>query len=144
MSAGALFLDEAGRVLLVEPVYKRNWEIPGGVVELNESPRVACEREVWEELGVRRPFTRLLLVDYSAESVDKTESLAFIFDGGLLTAEEIARIRLPEDELRGFEFVDVGQVDGRANQRLAKRVRMAVAAREIGQIYYLEDQERVR
>ncbi len=54
MSAGALFLDAAGRVLLVEPVYKRNWEIPGGVVELNESPRAACVREAGEELGLIR------------------------------------------------------------------------------------------
>jgi len=117
---------------LVEPVYKRNWEIPGGVVELNESPRAARAREVMEELGVRRPCTHLLLVDYSAESADKTESLAFIFDGGVLTAVEIAEIRLRPDELRGFAFVAVGQVDGRANQRLAKRVRMAIKARESG------------
>jgi len=143
MLAGALFLDAVGRVLLVEPVYKRNWEIPGGVVELNESPRAACVREVWEELGVRRPCTHLLLVDYSAESADKTESLAFIFDGGVLTAAEIARIRLPEDELRGFEFVAVAAVDGRAHQRLTKRVRMAIVAREMGQTFYLEDQEQI-
>lgn len=64
MSAGALFLDGTGRILLVQPVYKRNWEIPGGVVELHESPRAACVREVREELGLARPFSRLLLVDY--------------------------------------------------------------------------------
>jgi hypothetical protein len=30
MSAGVLFFDEAGRLLIVEPTYKPNWEIPGG------------------------------------------------------------------------------------------------------------------
>ncbi len=55
MSAGALFFDEVGRLLVVEPAYKANWEIPGGVVELDESPREARMREAKEELGVERP-----------------------------------------------------------------------------------------
>ena len=59
MSAGALFFDEAGRLLVVEPAYKSNWEIPGGAVELNESPRQACVREVKEELGLERPLLHL-------------------------------------------------------------------------------------
>ena len=31
MAAGVLFRDHDGRVLLVEPVYKDYWEIPGAV-----------------------------------------------------------------------------------------------------------------
>jgi ADP-ribose pyrophosphatase YjhB (NUDIX family) len=38
MAAGALLFDEDGRILLVEPTYKPYWEIPGGVVEADESP----------------------------------------------------------------------------------------------------------
>ena len=33
VSAGALFRDAAGRILVVEPTYKDSWEIPGGIVE---------------------------------------------------------------------------------------------------------------
>ncbi|MGW6244366.1 NUDIX domain-containing protein [Streptomyces roseolus] len=33
VAAGVLFFDDAGRVLLVDPVYKEPWEIPGGAVE---------------------------------------------------------------------------------------------------------------
>lgn len=55
MAAGALFRDVAGRVLLVEPTYKENWEVPGGAVEQDESPTAACRREVLEELGLDRP-----------------------------------------------------------------------------------------
>ena len=33
MGAAVLLSDERGRVLLVEPVYKDYWEIPGGAVE---------------------------------------------------------------------------------------------------------------
>lgn len=38
MAAGVLFRDVLGRVLLVEPSYKPNWEIPGGAVEADEPP----------------------------------------------------------------------------------------------------------
>jgi ADP-ribose pyrophosphatase YjhB (NUDIX family) len=38
MAAGVIFRDERDRILLVEPNYKPDWEIPGGIVEAGESP----------------------------------------------------------------------------------------------------------
>jgi 8-oxo-dGTP pyrophosphatase MutT (NUDIX family) len=141
MSAGALFFDEAGRLLIVEPAYKPNWEIPGGAVELNESPYQACVREVKEELGWERPLQRLLCVDYLRESADKTEALVFIFLGGVLTEEDKQSIRLPEDELRSYAFVEPEEAYGRFNQRLSRRVQQCLAALVGGQFVYLEDQQ---
>ena len=51
MGAGLVMTDPSGRVLLVEPVYKADWEVPGGAVEADESPRAATIRELGEELG---------------------------------------------------------------------------------------------
>lgn len=51
MGAAVLFTDDAGRALLVEPVYKSYWEIVGGCVDANESPRQAAIRETKEEIG---------------------------------------------------------------------------------------------
>lgn len=45
MAAGVLFRDKADRVLLLEPSYKPNWEIPGGAVEAARSRRVLA---VWQ------------------------------------------------------------------------------------------------
>ena len=53
MAAGALCRDQAGQVLLVDPVYRDTWDVPGGVVEAEESPHAACRREVAEEAGVK-------------------------------------------------------------------------------------------
>jgi 8-oxo-dGTP diphosphatase len=61
---GSLFRDEDGRVLLVDPVYKPTWDLPGGAVEKEESPHAACRREVAEELGLDRPPGRVLVVDW--------------------------------------------------------------------------------
>jgi 8-oxo-dGTP pyrophosphatase MutT (NUDIX family) len=54
MAATAFFRDEDGRVLLVNPVHKETWDLPGGAVEAEESPYAACRREVAEELGLAR------------------------------------------------------------------------------------------
>lgn len=142
MSAGALFFDEAGRLLIVEPAYKSNWEIPGGVVELNESPRQACMREVQEELGLARPLSTLLCVDYLPESEQKTEAIVFVFLGGTLGSDEIQSIQLPPEELRSFAFLDLEEACNRFNSRLARRVWQSIAALACGQTVYLEDQQK--
>ena len=141
MSAGVLFFDETGRLLIVEPTYKSNWEIPGGVVELNESPLEACNREVKEELGLARPLRHLLCVDYLSESEDKTEALVFIFWGGTLSQDEIQSIRLPAEELRRFAFIEPKEAYGRFNQRLSQRVRQSMDALADGRTVYLEDEQ---
>jgi 8-oxo-dGTP diphosphatase len=63
MAAGALFVDSVSRILLVDPVYRDTWDLPGGAVEAEESPYAACRREVAEELGLDRPPGRVLAVD---------------------------------------------------------------------------------
>ncbi|MEJ7796249.1 MAG: NUDIX hydrolase, partial [Nocardioides sp.] len=47
-----LVRDTDGRVLVCELTYKRDWDLPGGVVEVGESPKLAVAREVREELGL--------------------------------------------------------------------------------------------
>ena len=73
--------------------------------------------------------------------------MAFIFDGGVLSAEDIASIRLQDDELRSYRFC---RVDGTVNEAegllppiLTKRVVAAVRARESGLTAYLEGGEPV-
>jgi 8-oxo-dGTP pyrophosphatase MutT (NUDIX family) len=141
MSAGALFFDEAGKLLIVEPAYKSNWEIPGGAVELNESPYQACVREVREELGLERPLLHLLCVDYLSESEDKTEALIFIFFGGTLSQDEIQSMRLSAEELQSYVFVEPEVAYGRFNRRLSRRVQQCMTALAEERTIYLEDQQ---
>ncbi|MFI6100126.1 NUDIX domain-containing protein [Lentzea sp. NPDC051213] len=131
--AGALFFDEAGRVLLVEPTYKPHWEIPGGVIERGETPSEACRREVEEELGLIREPGRLLVVDWAPR--DDEDRILFVFEGGLITGDQI---RLQAEELRSYEFVTPQQVEERLIPRLARRVTAALQAQESGQTLYLE------
>ena len=53
IGANAVILDEQARVLLVKHSYGRlNWEIPGGLVELDESVVEGACREMREETGL--------------------------------------------------------------------------------------------
>ena len=48
-----LVRDPDDRVLMCQLTYKQDWDLPGGVVEVEvESPQVAVSREVSEELGL--------------------------------------------------------------------------------------------
>ncbi|MPZ60485.1 MAG: NUDIX domain-containing protein [Propionibacteriales bacterium] len=140
VAAGALFLDEDGRVLLVHPDYKPTWDIPGGYVEPNETPLEACRREVQEELGIKPPIGRLLVADW-APSPSEGDKILFIFDGGILDADEQARIQL-EGELTEYAFYDPDDLDEPLIPRLSRRVRQALDSRDRRIMTYLEHGER--
>jgi 8-oxo-dGTP diphosphatase len=122
MAAGALFRDQDGRVLLVDPTYKPTWDLPGGAVEKEESPQAACRREVAEELGLDRVPGRVLVVDWVPSRPERPEGLIVVYDGGILAADEVAAITLQDGELAGYKFVEPGEVAERVSPLLARRI----------------------
>lgn len=128
--SGALFLDAAGRVLVVEPVYKPVWEIPGGVVEAGEHPRQTCRRECAEELGIEPRIGRLLALEHKCEPEPLGDSIMFVYDGGMLSDPSV--IRLQTAELRSFRFVEPDELERFVSPRLAHRIRCAIDARMHG------------
>lgn len=137
MAAGALFFDDAGRVLMVEPTYKDYWDIPGGYVETGESPLHAAVREVREELGITPPIGRLLAVDWAPNEAEGDKVL-YLFDGGQLNREQLAGIELQADELKNFAFLTPEQITEHTIPRLARRILAATEARKEAALVYLE------
>jgi 8-oxo-dGTP pyrophosphatase MutT (NUDIX family) len=50
---------EDGRLLAIRRADNGTWELPGGVLELDEAPEDGVSREVWEETGIHVEVDRL-------------------------------------------------------------------------------------
>lgn len=109
--AAVLYRDAGGRVLLVEPNYREGWALPGGTIESDsgESPRAAARRESAEEIGLDLPLGRLLAVDWTL-GAGRPPLVAYLYDGGVLDAEQLAAIRLQEEELLSWRLVEPGRL----------------------------------
>lgn len=126
-AAGALFRDTQNRVLLVQVVYKPDWEIPGGSGEPGESPWVTAAREVKEELGIDGPLHRLLVIDHVPQNGVMPEGLAFIFDGGIVAQDEIAAWDLKSPEVESVGLYLMSEVREKVSYVLAGRIEAALS-----------------
>ncbi len=138
VGSGALFLNEQNEILLLQPTYKDTYEIPGGVVEENESPIEACQREIKEELGLDIVITKPLVIEYQKQEYD--DCFMFIFEGGILTQEQINQIQLPLEEIKSFGFYPLTEVKKLTAQRLYNRIKSAFNAIKEKRTIYLESE----
>ena len=145
-SAGALFFDSAGRLLIVNPTYKAHWTIPGGVMEADgETPWEACRREVLEEVGLELSADagRLVIVDFLRPRPGKPGGMRFLFHCGVLSEPQLERIALQEEELSEFLLAEKKRALQLLSGPLRRRVGAALRVGEGGCVY-LEDGRPVR
>ncbi len=123
-----LVRDPDDRVLLCQLTYKQDWDLPGGVVEVGESPQLAVSREVAEELGLEIPAGRLLLTDWLPPWGGWDDALCLVFDGGVHEAVLTDTIVREAREIRTAEFCTVDQARERCADFTARRIEAALAA----------------
>ncbi|MGO4955844.1 NUDIX hydrolase [Luteococcus sp. Sow4_B9] len=124
--AHALFRNALGQVLLLGTTYKTDWELPGGVVEPGEPPRIGAEREVAEELGLRVTFGSPALVDWMPPSLGWSDALEFIYDGGVLDDATIAGFVREEREIASINWVDPEDLPNRVSPLSARRIALVL------------------
>lgn len=137
VGADVVLRDRQGSLLLVNPRYKPDWDLPGGMAEANESPDAAAHREVVEELGLSIRIGRLLCVDWVSPHGPWDDSLMFIFDGGQITDEQVAQIRLADHELTDFCFCSHNEAARRLRPYVWRRTAAALDALSHGEARYL-------
>ena len=136
-ATAALYFDGPESVLLVNPTYKDGWDLPGGYLMPGETPTSALKRELSEELGTQLPVGRLLVVDW-APNEREGDKILWIFDGGELTENQHADIRVDGVEISEYAYHHRDSLDTLLIPRLAKRVHAAIDSRVKGETYYLE------
>ena len=122
-----LIRDTTERVLLCQLTYKQDWDLPGGVVEVGESPHLAVGREVEEELGLSLDPGALLLTDWLPPWGGWDDALCLVFDGGTHDPEVADAIVKQEREIRAAAFCTMDEVWDRAADFTARRVEAALA-----------------
>lgn len=137
--AQGLVRDDAGRVLLCELTYKREWDLPGGVVDPHESPAATLTREVREELGLDVGVGPLLAVNWLPPYREWDDALLLVFDLGV-HPDLADRARLQRRELRGLHWVAPSDLDRHVAPYVARHLTSLLASPDgATPVLYLED-----
>ncbi|MFF3906635.1 NUDIX domain-containing protein [Streptomyces sp. NPDC001848] len=138
-SAAALFFNQDGEVLIVNPTYKNYWNLPGGAVDVDrgETPYEAAVREVREELGIAPAIGRLLVHAWITVTGKGAQAL-YVFDGGTLSPEDQNAIILQRSELSEYRFCrPEGMEDGLIPPHLTEVWDQALIAHTENRITYV-------
>jgi len=136
--AQMLVRDTDDRVLLCNLTYKQDWDLPGGVVEVNESPRLAVEREVEEELALSLPAGGLVLTDWLPPWSGWDDAVCLVFDGGRHPPELADRIVAQRREIREARFCSAAEVHQLCADFTARRIDSALANLGAGRCTFTE------
>jgi 8-oxo-dGTP pyrophosphatase MutT (NUDIX family) len=126
--AQLLVRDPEGRVLLCRLTYKDDWDLPGGVVEINESPQVAVSREVKEELDLDIGAGPLLLTDWLPPWSGWDDALCLVFDGGEHDPSLLEHTLLQAREIRSVQFCTPAEVRAHCADFTARRIESALVS----------------
>jgi RimJ/RimL family protein N-acetyltransferase/8-oxo-dGTP pyrophosphatase MutT (NUDIX family) len=127
-----LVRDHEHRVLICRLTYKRDWDLPGGVVEVGESPQLAAAREIREELALDIPAGPLLLTDWLPPWSGWDDAVCLVFDGGEHDPQLLEGVVMQPREIRAAEFATLDQVRERCADFTARRIASALANLERG------------
>jgi 8-oxo-dGTP pyrophosphatase MutT (NUDIX family) len=97
------------KVLLCQLTYKNDWDLPGGVVEVGESPQLAVSREVQEELGLTIQAGALVLTDWLPPWGGWDDAVCLVFDGGVHDESLVETIVRQQREIRAARFCTLAE-----------------------------------
>ncbi len=119
--AHVVIRDRLGRVLLLETTYKQHWELPGGVVERDETPRQGAYREGLEELGLSLELGLPWAVDWMPHHLGWSDAIEFIFDGGILDSNRDFPA-IPNPEIKQAHWVAPDDIETKVSPLSARRL----------------------
>ena len=124
LGCSAAIFDEQGRILLTKRSDNGQWCLPGGAVDPGETVAEACEREVWEETGLRVHVKRLIgIYSYSDQLVvypdgNKVQVVALHFEVEVTSGE--AGLSNEVSDFGYFTIVEMDELEflGRHKERI--------------------------
>lgn len=122
VSVAAVVTNDDGRVLVVQRRDNGDWQIPGGVLERDESIHAGLIREVSEETGLSVKADRLTGVYKNL----RLGVIALVF-----RARVVGGTASPTEESAAVEWWSTDEVTARMGETFAVRVLDALAATDV-------------
>lgn len=119
--------DTAGRVLLCQVSYKKDLELPGGVVEPDEDPATGASREMQEELGTALPLLGVLAIDWLPRWEGWSDAVEILYDGGVHDPSLIDRLHPDGFEIKDLSWHAPNELAGLVSPLNARRLPMILA-----------------
>lgn len=148
VAVGALLFYQT-KLLILRPTYTtdyldtpiaRNWILPGGIVEAEESPEEALRREINAQLHIDVKATRLITVDYLRNFDVRGEYLHFLFECKELSESQVLGMKTKTDEIKDYKFTDRDNALSILNRNAARRLASLFESLRNGtEMNYLED-----
>jgi RimJ/RimL family protein N-acetyltransferase/8-oxo-dGTP pyrophosphatase MutT (NUDIX family) len=129
--------DTANRVLLCKVSYKKDLELPGGVVEPDEDPATGALREMQEELGTTLPLAGVLAIDWLPRWEGWGDAIEILYDGGQYDASFIESLNPDGFEILNVAWYSVEELQGLVSPLNARRLPLLLA--EPGVLHNLSD-----
>jgi 8-oxo-dGTP pyrophosphatase MutT (NUDIX family) len=113
LGCSASIFDEQGRIFLTRRADNGQWCLPGGGMESGESVAEACEREVWEETGLRIRVKRLVGVYSHSDQLvvypdgNKAHIVALHFEAEIISGQPSL-----SNETTDFGYFAIEEIQG--------------------------------
>jgi 8-oxo-dGTP diphosphatase len=124
-TARGLITDEYGRWLIVIPLGgTRLWLLPGGLIEQDESPTDACEREIREEIGLDLKCVSLYSVGWNRPRLPGSRArYSFIFKMGVHDSRMLGgQIEIQDNEILRWKWASPKQALKILHPAIAERL----------------------
>jgi len=136
LASGVLVWDERGRLLMVRTHNRSTLILPGGLVESDESPADAGQREVFEEVGLTGSLGRLLAVQHLVAEEYRPSSVQFVFDSDPQVGSPV--LTLQAAEIAHAHWLDPDEAVAFHGARGRGRLRAALTAHAGGPTAFLD------
>lgn len=102
--------DHQGRVLLCELTYKKEWDLPGGVIEVGEPPALGLIRELEEELDITAEVHGLVTVNWLPAWRGWDDACIFLFDLGIVDSSVTDGMTLQASEIKAVHWCEPADI----------------------------------
>lgn len=129
--------DTANRILLCTTGFKRDLELPGGIVEPGEDPLTGARREVREELGVDLPIGGVVAIDWLPPWQGWGDAIEILYDGGVHDPAVVDTFAVDGREILAARWYAAAVLDGLVSPLNARRLPRILA--EPDRLHHLRD-----